>query len=88
MGLVEFFIVWFISSWMVFLPIASIGVRTQSEAGDVAEGTEPSAPVNPMILKKFLWAVCGGLIISAIVWLGLVTGILEAVGNWAAAEVY
>lgn len=88
MGLVEFFIVWFISSWLVFLPVASVGVRTQSEAGEVAEGTEPSAPENPMLFKKFLWAVAGGLLITILVWLGLVTGILEAIGTWAASEVY
>ena len=88
MGFVEFFIVWFISSWLVFLPVASVGVRTQSEAGDVAEGTEPSAPENPMLLKKLLWAIGGGLVMTVIVWLGLVTGILETIGTWAASEVY
>lgn len=75
MGVTEIFIVWFISSWMVFFGVASIGVTSQADAGDVSEGTEPSAPVNPQMGKKVIWACAGGVIFTLLFWLGMVTGL-------------
>ncbi len=78
MGWVEASIVWFISSWLVFFPLASRGVVTQEEAGEVVDGSEPSAPTKPDIMKKALWACVGGTVITFLFWLGMVTGLFSS----------
>ncbi len=47
-------IVVFVISWIIVLfTVLPWGVRTQEEDHDVEPGTVESAPVNPMIWKKF-----------------------------------
>ena len=77
MGGFEFFVVWFVSSWLVFFAVASIGIETQAESGTVTEGTEPSAPVRPLIVRKLIWAASGGLAISLLVMAGLYSGLFQ-----------
>ncbi len=50
LGLAIYFVVW----WIPLFAVLPIGVRSQEEGGEVAEGTEPGAPVAPMMLKKVL----------------------------------
>ena len=48
-GLIVVFVcVW----WVVFFAALPIGVRRQKR---VAEGHDPGAPAEPMLLKKVLW---------------------------------
>lgn len=57
-GLIVVFVcVW----WVVFFAALPIGVRRQKR---VAEGHDPGAPAEPMLLKKVLWttAVTGVLV--------------------------
>ena len=51
-AIVLFAVIWFLTL-LVLLPV---GIRTQEEAGDVTPGTPSSAPVDPMIGRKLLWA--------------------------------
>ena len=51
-ALVLFWMIWFITL-LVMLPI---GLQTQGEADQVVPGTPSSAPVDPMIGRKLLWA--------------------------------
>ena len=60
-GVVTYFILW----WLVFFTVLPFGVRGQWEDGDVAHGSEPGAPVRPMLLKKAVWTS----IITAGIWL-------------------
>ena len=50
-------IVIFATIWFLALLVAlPIGLRTQAEDGEIVPGTPSSAPVDPMIRKKLLWA--------------------------------
>ena len=61
-GVVVFVLSW----WICFFAVLPIGVRGQFEDGEPTPGTEEGAPVNPMLLKKALWASIGGVILTAI----------------------
>ncbi len=52
-----FIITW----WLSLFCVLPIGVRSQWEEGDVAEGTEEAAPAKPMLKKKALWATYGAV---------------------------
>lgn len=58
--LVLFATIWFLAL-LVCLPI---GVRTQAEDGAAVPGTPASAPVDPMIRKKLLWATIAAVAIT------------------------
>ncbi len=46
-----YFILW----WTLLFAVLPWGVKSQHEAGDVTPGTDPGAPVKPMLLKKAIW---------------------------------
>lgn len=60
-------VVFIISWWLSFLAALPIGVRSQLEDGDVAEGTEEGAPAEPMLRKKVIWATISAVILTLIV---------------------
>jgi predicted secreted protein len=44
----------FLTIWFtVLFAVLPFGVRSQHETGDVAQGTDPGAPVAPNLLAKF-----------------------------------
>lgn len=59
--------------WLVFFAMLPVGVRTQSDAGEVTPGTADSAPVAPHILRK---------IAATTVIAGVLFGIVYAVVAW------
>jgi predicted secreted protein len=81
-GLVVFLIVW----WLVIFTMLPIGVRSQEEAGEVQEGSEPGAPVAPMLMKKAWWTT----IITSCIWIvyyivtdsGLAAQYMPTDGSW------
>ncbi|MEA1942850.1 MAG: DUF1467 family protein [Pseudomonadota bacterium] len=81
-GLVVFLIVW----WLVIFTMLPIGVRSQEEDADVVEGTEPGAPVAPMLMKKAWWTT----VITSCIWIvyyvitesGLVAQLMPTDGAW------
>jgi len=81
-GLVVFLIVW----WLVIFTMLPIGVRSQEENADVVEGTEPGAPVAPMLRKKAWWTT----VITSCIWIvyygvtesGVVEQFLPTDGYW------
>ncbi len=58
-----YFIIW----WLVIFMILPFGIRTQDEQGEVTLGTPPSAPWQPMLIRKAIVTS----IISAILLFGL-----------------
>ena len=62
-GVLVYLILWV----LVFMAALPFGVRGQWEGGEVQDGTEPGAPVNPMLGKKALWTTA----IAAGIWLVL-----------------
>jgi predicted secreted protein len=59
-GIVTFLTLW----WIVLFCVLPIGVRSQSESGEVVEGTDPGAPVLANMKRKFILTT----IITAVVW--------------------
>jgi predicted secreted protein len=57
-GLATYFIIWWLSLFMI-LPI---GVRSQSEAGTVAKGSDPGAPIRHNLKKKLIWTTALALV--------------------------
>jgi predicted secreted protein len=63
-GIAIYFIIW----WLALFVVLPFGVKNAVEAGEsVAEGDDPGAPVNPMLLKKALITT----VISAAVFAGV-----------------
>ena len=56
-----FFLIW----WVVLFAVLPWGVRSQHEAGSVAPGTDPGAPVIPNLLRKLLWTTLAAVVIFA-----------------------
>lgn len=55
-GFVTGLVVYLISWWMIFFAMLPIGVQGQQESVEgVVPGSEPGAPVNPMLGKKAWW---------------------------------
>jgi len=65
-ALAVYFVIW----WVVLFAVLPFGVRSQSEAGEVTEGTEPGAPVLPGLMRKALITSAIAAVIFVIVWYG------------------
>lgn len=63
-GLALYFVIW----WTVLFAVLPFGVRSQAEAGEVTEGTEPGAPVLPGLRRKALITSLIAAVVFAIVW--------------------
>ena len=46
--LAVYFVIW----WTVLFAVLPFGARSQAETGDVAPGTEPAAPGQPLLIRK------------------------------------
>jgi predicted secreted protein len=65
-------IVW----WLTLFLVLPFGVKTQQEAGEVDEGTAPSAPLRPQIWQKMaITTVLSAAIFASIYWTIVLTGI-------------
>jgi predicted secreted protein len=66
----------FLTIWFVVLfAVLPFGIRSQHEAGDYVQGTDPGAPVAPRLLSKIVWttgiaAIVFGLVIAAVAFMG------------------
>ena len=67
MSLAGIGVVFVITWWLSFFAVLPIGVRGQFEEGDVKDGTEEAAPVNPMLKKKAIWASLGAVVLTALI---------------------
>lgn len=53
--------------WTVLFAVLPFGVRSAHEDGPVEAGTDPGAPVRPLLFKKALWTT----VISAVIFAGV-----------------
>jgi len=66
MTLVSGIAVYFILLWLVLFAVLPFGIRSQAEEGEVVEGTEPAAPVKPMIVRKLIaTTIIAGVVLGA-----------------------
>ena len=68
MGVGTYIAIYFIVWWVVIFAVLPFGVRSQAEAGEVTEGTEPGAPVLPGLLRKAAITSVIAAIVFGIVW--------------------
>lgn len=60
-----YFVVW----WICLFMILPIGSRSQAEAGDITAGTEPGAPVRPLLWWRILaTSVLAALVMALLLW--------------------
>ena len=59
-------IVYVLAWWISFLAVLPIGVKGQWENDSTIPGTEEAAPVNPMLVKKVIWASIGAAILTGL----------------------
>jgi len=73
MNLFSLFVMYLLIWWIVLFGILPIGVKTQSDSGEIVKGSEPGAPAESNIKMKFIlttiiatiiWALICGIIIS------------------------
>jgi predicted secreted protein len=58
-ALAIYFVLW----WIVLFAVLPFGVRSQIEAGEHVEGSDPGAPAVPRMLLKLFWTtVISGVI--------------------------
>ncbi len=55
MSFITGFAIYFIIWWLTLFVVLPYGNDSQAEVGDVTDGTDPGAPVNPQFLKKLIW---------------------------------
>lgn len=46
-----YFVIW----WTLLFAVLPFGVRSQAEAGEIAQGSEPGAPAAPRLREKAMW---------------------------------
>lgn len=72
-------IVLYASLWfLVFFILLPLGFTSQAEAGRIVPGTPASAPAGPMAARKALWTTGIALLIWAVVYVLIVSGMLSA----------
>lgn len=59
-----YFLIW----WIVLFVTLPLGVRTQSDEANVVSGTEPGAPVSPMLRKKAILTTMISTVIFLVFW--------------------
>lgn len=58
-----YFIVW----WVSLFAVLPWGVRSQAESADVIPGTEPGAPVRPLLLRKVIATTVIAVLVTGLV---------------------
>ena len=54
--------------WTVLFAILPIGVQSRADAGLPNDGSDPGAPVDPKLKKKFITTTWVSAIVFALVW--------------------
>ena len=62
-----YFIIW----WTVLFAILPFGVKSQAESGEITAGTEPGAPIAPLMRRKALWTTLIAAVVFGVVVLAL-----------------
>ena len=69
MGIASWAAVYFILWWVCLFAVLPFGVRNQSDADEVVEGTEPGAPVLFRLWPKLLaTTILAAIVLALVIW--------------------
>ena len=69
MGIGTYIAIYFIVWWTVIFAVLPFGVRSQHEDGAIEDGTEPGAPLRPLLLRKaIITTVIAAVIVGLFAW--------------------
>jgi Predicted secreted protein len=69
MGITTYIAIYFIVWWTVIFAALPFGIRSQHEAGAVEDGSEPGAPMRPLLIRKALvTTVVAAVIVGLFAW--------------------
>jgi predicted secreted protein len=71
------FAIYFVIWWIVLFLTLPFGVRSQHEDGEGAPGTDPGAPVAPLMGRKLIWTTVISAIVFAVATLAYNAGLLN-----------
>jgi predicted secreted protein len=71
------FAIYFVMWWIVLFLTLPFGVRSQHEDGEGAPGTDPGAPVLPLMARKLIWTTVISAVIYALAMLAYNAGYLN-----------
>jgi predicted secreted protein len=54
--------------WTILFAILPLGVQSRAEAGLPNDGSDPGAPVNPKLKKKFITTTWVSAIVFVVLW--------------------
>ena len=78
LGAAIYFVIW----WIVLFAVLPWGVRSQDEAGEISPGSDPGAPMRPLLVRKAIATTVVSAVIMALgyaAWrYGLMSGIFPA----------
>ncbi|MEO1016139.1 MAG: DUF1467 family protein [Pseudomonadota bacterium] len=72
-GIAIYFIIW----WTVLFAVLPWGVRTQAEDDDIVPGSAPSAPSQPMLVRKLVATSVVSLVVFALVYVIVAGGLFS-----------
>ena len=77
MTIISAFFVFLVIWWLIFLPMLSIGVRNQHEAGDNRiQGTDPGAPAKTDMKRKIILTSVISFVLTVIAMFVVNSGVL------------
>jgi predicted secreted protein len=68
-ALAIYFVLW----WVVLFAVLPWGVRSQTDAGEVAPGSDPGAPATPAVGRKLIWTTIVSAAVFALMYAAYVT---------------
>lgn len=81
-----YFLIW----WIVLFAVLPFGIRSQHEGEEIAEGTDPGAPIAARIGRKLLWTTIVATVIFCIVAFIYESGVVDLGGfmRWLRPATY
>jgi predicted secreted protein len=71
--------IYFVLWWIVLFAVLPWGVESQEEAGDISPGSDPGAPMRPLLLRKAIATTLVSALIMALGYAAWALGLIESI---------